>query len=210
MNYPLDENLFYSAPTQQLDDNMDAEEDATYEEPAAEELLPPPDFKPFFTLIENPQTGEHHHPTVHYIFSDDDTEVLTSAALEALERGDDASQAKSRSDEAQERCVIVDMAADGKSVISASSMSPDWQALKYSVMQAPSWGDDSDVKEKGLMLKIAGRTSKAASLSKEKRQRQDHADSIDDLVKEFGNRLGGLDEVLGRTRDEADDQDTTT
>ena len=41
-------------------------------------------FNPFFTLIEDTTTSEHFHPTVHYIFSDDDTEVLTEVSLEAL------------------------------------------------------------------------------------------------------------------------------
>ena len=40
---------------------------------------------PFFTLIEDANTGEYHHPTVHYIFSDDDTDILTEAAVRSLE-----------------------------------------------------------------------------------------------------------------------------
>lgn len=47
-------------------------------------------FQPFFTLIEDKQTGEYHHPTVHYIFSDDDTDIVTAAALRSLEAQQDA------------------------------------------------------------------------------------------------------------------------
>ncbi|OOQ83744.1 hypothetical protein PEBR_33358 [Penicillium brasilianum] len=42
-------------------------------------------FQPFFTLIQDAHTSDHHHPTVHYIFSDDDTDIVTEAALRSLE-----------------------------------------------------------------------------------------------------------------------------
>ncbi|CAI7596887.1 unnamed protein product [Penicillium glandicola] len=41
-------------------------------------------FQPFFTLIEDAHTSDYHHPTVHYIFSDDDTDIVTEAALRSL------------------------------------------------------------------------------------------------------------------------------
>ncbi|OCT46656.1 anaphase promoting complex subunit 11 [Cladophialophora carrionii] len=44
-----------------------------------------PSFQPFFTLIEDSVTTEHYHPTVHYIFADDDTDMITEAALRSLE-----------------------------------------------------------------------------------------------------------------------------
>ncbi|KAJ5121012.1 uncharacterized protein N7515_008973 [Penicillium bovifimosum] len=43
-----------------------------------------PAFQPFFTLIEDAHTSDYHHPTVHYIFSDDDTDIVTEAALRSL------------------------------------------------------------------------------------------------------------------------------
>lgn len=46
---------------------------------------PDPDFKPFFTLIEDQNSGDYHHPTVHYIFSDDDPDFITEASLRALQ-----------------------------------------------------------------------------------------------------------------------------
>ncbi|KAL4974097.1 hypothetical protein BDW66DRAFT_92008 [Aspergillus desertorum] len=45
--------------------------------------------QPFFTMIEDTHTSEYYHPTVHYIFSDDDTDIITEAALRALESGHD-------------------------------------------------------------------------------------------------------------------------
>ncbi|KKZ63037.1 hypothetical protein EMCG_02607 [[Emmonsia] crescens] len=46
-----------------------------------------PTFRPFFTLIQDAHSSDYHHPTVHYIFSDDDTDLITEAALRALEAG---------------------------------------------------------------------------------------------------------------------------
>jgi hypothetical protein len=48
---------------------------------------PEPEFQPFFTLIEDANSSEYYHPTVHYVFSDDDPELVTEAALRALETG---------------------------------------------------------------------------------------------------------------------------
>ncbi|EEH40602.1 hypothetical protein PAAG_09050 [Paracoccidioides lutzii Pb01] len=42
-------------------------------------------FRPFFTLVQDVHSSEYYHPTVHYIFSDDDTDLITEAALRALE-----------------------------------------------------------------------------------------------------------------------------
>ncbi|ROV95906.1 hypothetical protein VSDG_05143 [Cytospora chrysosperma] len=45
------------------------------------ELQPqqPPPFQPLFTLVTDSTTRATHHPRVHYIFSDDDPEILTEA-----------------------------------------------------------------------------------------------------------------------------------
>ncbi len=70
----------------------DATEDSN---PAAEQERPRPPFAPFFTLVEDVNSSEHFHPTVHYIFSDDDTDLLTDAALRALS-GPSASSSSSQ------------------------------------------------------------------------------------------------------------------
>ncbi|EFE44403.1 conserved hypothetical protein [Trichophyton verrucosum HKI 0517] len=44
-----------------------------------------PPFKPLFTVIGDATSSEYFHPTVHYIFSDDDTSLITEAALRSLE-----------------------------------------------------------------------------------------------------------------------------
>jgi hypothetical protein len=42
-------------------------------------------FKPFFNVIKDTNSSEYYHPTVHYIFSDDDTDLITEAAFRSLE-----------------------------------------------------------------------------------------------------------------------------
>ncbi|PYH86854.1 hypothetical protein BO82DRAFT_428204 [Aspergillus uvarum CBS 121591] len=54
-------------------------------------IPPTSSFQPFFTLIEDANTGEYYHPTVHYIFADDDTDIVTEATLRALESESDPS-----------------------------------------------------------------------------------------------------------------------
>ncbi|KAI9888059.1 MAG: hypothetical protein M1823_000181 [Watsoniomyces obsoletus] len=72
---------------QQPQTSLRSEQDATEESnpaTAEEQEQPRPPFAPFFTLVEDVNSSEHFHPTVHYIFSDDDTDLLTDAALRAL------------------------------------------------------------------------------------------------------------------------------
>ena len=203
-SYPIDENLFYSAPSQPLAENnateIEGAEDTTYQHSAVEEFPPPPDFRSLFTLIEDPETGEHHHPTVHYIFSDDDPEILTSAALEALDKDTNTTQSPTQQHDLEERCVVVDIAADGTSVISASSMSTDWQAVKTAISEAPSWSAESKSTDRGLMLKISGQESMPKGGSKEEEKRQQEPKTLDGLVNSFSERLSTLDEVIGRTQ----------
>ena len=207
MTYPIDENLFYSAPSQPLADNPTTEEqdvdETAYQEASIEEVLHPPDFKPFFTLIEDPQSGEHHHPTVLYIFSDDDPELLTNAALEALDTHGQESQHEMPEEHVDERYVILDMAADGKTVTAAASMSRDWQAIQTAITTAPSWGDDTKSEDKGLMLKISGQESIRVRDVKDKRK---VGENIDDLVAVFSEKLDSLEEVLGRPQELSTEQ----
>ncbi|CRL27443.1 unnamed protein product [Penicillium camemberti] len=61
---------------------LDGPED--HHEEGQEQPFSHPAFQPFFTLIEDAHTSDYHHPTVHYIFSDDDTDIVTEAALRSL------------------------------------------------------------------------------------------------------------------------------
>ncbi|KAK3675395.1 hypothetical protein LTR78_004905 [Recurvomyces mirabilis] len=123
-------------------------DETTYEEVMPEQLLPPPGFQPFFTLVEDHETGEHYHPTVQYVFTDDDPEDLTAGLLHAIEQ--QTGQA-----EVEERIVILDMLSDGKTVQVASSLSPHWQSLQASISQAPSWGGTSTDDQGRLMIRTS-------------------------------------------------------
>lgn len=120
---------------------------------------PPAGLKPYFTLLEDRITGEQHHPTVHYIFADDDPDLLTNAALETLLHTPHHHQQQQPDAEvaSTERFMLVDMSADGQDIVSTSSLSADWQSFESSLAQAPSWGNDSASTQ--LMLRISGQGS---------------------------------------------------
>jgi hypothetical protein len=64
--------------------------DSTKELEVQEQHPSNPTFQPFFTLVEDAHTSDYYHPNVHYIFSDDDTDIVTEAALRSLTAQQDA------------------------------------------------------------------------------------------------------------------------
>ncbi|CAI4218742.1 unnamed protein product [Parascedosporium putredinis] len=99
------------------DDDDDDNEAAGAGEP--EHTLPP-----LFTLIHNATSKTTHHPHVHYIFADDDPDILTRA----LSAADPAS-----ADSEPGRSVLVDLekGADGSwTVANAASLSSDWAVIE--------------------------------------------------------------------------------
>lgn len=127
---------------------------------------------------------------VHYVFADDDQDIVTRAALQTL----DDSQSDPSHEVASERYVVVNMGADGREVVSITSLSPDWQALQATIRPAPSWGGDvSEGTDRGLMLTIAGQEVPADDKEKMKRKNAD----LDDLLKVFDEHLVSLDGVFG-------------
>jgi hypothetical protein len=150
-------------------------------------LLPPPNFNPFFTLIEDTTSGEHYHPYVHYVFADDDPVIVTAAAMRSLgldetkyipqnipdreEEGDRRSQLGDDDQEqgsdqqvdsplpppipgVKERYLLIDIAADGQSVVDAQSLSADWQITNAGVRYAPSFNEESS--DQTYMLSVQG------------------------------------------------------
>jgi len=163
----------------------------SYINPSSSFLLPPADFKPFFTLIEDPTTGEYHHPNVHYIFSDDEDQgAITSEALAILDREDNTAH---QDDKIEERVVLLDMEADGKTVASAASLSADWQAIQTEITKAPSWGESQQGAERGLMLKVSVKEMGNRDIA-----RNVDITDLEGLVARFGRQLESLDEVLGK------------
>lgn len=165
-------------------EDLQDEDDIPYLEPGSEQtLLPPPNFQPFFTLIEDMTTGEHHHPYVHYVFADDDPVIMTAASMRGLGLDDtkyllqvsvDGEEAMQHHTDLEggeldlpaespllppipgvkEHYLVVDVGADGRTVTDAQSLSSEWQITKTDVRTAPSL-DDSSL-DQGYMLRVEG------------------------------------------------------
>ncbi|KAL4869586.1 anaphase-promoting complex subunit 11 RING-H2 finger-domain-containing protein [Aspergillus spectabilis] len=76
-----DEHLSPHLAAENISHLAEQDEQAQHESPSLSRILS----QPFFTLIEDTHTSEYYHPTVHYIFSDDDTDIVTEAALRSLD-----------------------------------------------------------------------------------------------------------------------------
>lgn len=128
---------------------------------------------------------------MHYIFSDDEDQgILTSAALRAIDKEDNTLQ---DGESVEERVAVIDMDYDGRTVLGISSLSPDWQALRTEVWQAPGRSDNKQGgADRGLMLRVSGKETKAG-----KATGKQNSGDVEALVKSFGHGLESLDEVLG-------------
>lgn len=210
-----------SEAPQAEDAAFEGDDEIPYPEPSSEQtLLPPPNFNPFFTIVEDSTTGEHYHPYVHYVFADDDPVIVTAAAMRSLGLDDtkylpqpdsDNKEQQQEGDEEQEqepliesplpppliagkeRFVVVDVAADGHTVVDAQSMSPDWQITNAMVWNAPSF--NKSVPDKGYMLKIEGVEVPSKGKGKAKGQPGD-IKLKEARDKSQGDIFGALDELV--------------
>jgi hypothetical protein len=169
---------------QQHPEDVEDEDEIPYPEPSSEHtLLPPPNFRPFFTLIEDTTSGEHHHPYVHYVFADDDPAIITAASMRSLgldetkylpqdaQNASERQQAQGEGSEdtegstvesplpppipgVKERFLILDLGADGRTVVDAQSLSPEWQITDRDIRTAPSFDESSP--DQGYMLRVEG------------------------------------------------------
>lgn len=117
-------------------------------------------FQPFFALVYDGSTSEHYHPTVHYVFADDEEggEVVSEGVVRAL-RGLEASAEKEEG-MGREHVLILDVDAKlggqgGYEVTQAQSLSAEWQIGTVDVMSAPTMSEEDG--GAGLMLRIEGR-----------------------------------------------------
>lgn len=164
-------------------------------------------FTPLFTMVEDGMTGEQHHPHVHYVFSDDDPDIITNAALRALNADADISDVREGSDELVkpvlrgERSIIVDMSEDGQMVADARSLCPEWQVFEHSLTLAPSFSDADSASRDTLMLRIAGKGASSPKLGKDEdvkassndqRSEQQLLDRLDALSQQFNKGLETL------------------
>lgn len=169
---------------EQPPEDVDDEDEIPYPEPSSEQtILPPPNFRPFFTLIEDTSSGEHYHPYVHYVFADDDPAIVTAASMRSLglddtkylshEARDDnerqqAQEGVSEDGEdspvesplpppvpgVKEHYLVIDLAADGRTIVDAQSLSSEWQITDRDIRTAPSFDESSP--DQGYMLRIEG------------------------------------------------------
>lgn len=199
------------------------EDEIPYPELNSEQtLLPPPNFSPFFTLIEDTTSGEHYHPYVHYVFADDDPVIVTAASMRSLgldetkylpqhtpedEERQHIQDGQDDDDEAppaesplpppipgvREHYLIVDVGADGRTVVDAQSLSSTWQITDTGVRTAPSFDESSP--DQGYMLRIEG--LEVAGKSKGKGKGQGVQDKLSDATeKNQGDIFGALDGLV--------------
>ena len=179
------------------------------------DLQPPPSLTPFFTLISDSTTSTTHHPTVHYIFSDDDSSLVTDAALGIHDelfpsqelrspRTPRASTATAgRMEKDKDRFILLTLTPDAQGIESAHSMTPDWQVLSASIGTAPTLDDGKDGSmdrgeeaegswEKGMMVRIEGVERRGTEVGKGLIEDV----GLDELVEVYGRRMGELRRVV--------------
>ncbi|KAF4878966.1 hypothetical protein CGCSCA1_v001733 [Colletotrichum siamense] len=140
------------ADPQQQQQQQPAEDHQPSDAPATPKLDP----AGFFTLVSNASTNTTHHPTVRYIFADDDPDVLTSAlaAQHAANQALSASSAAAAGAPPNNRAILLDVVPgeDGRwTVASAASLSAD-----FAVTQASIERQEGEKEGGGMVLKIDG------------------------------------------------------
>lgn len=158
-------------------------------------------FQPFFTLISDGLTAEHYHPTVHYVFEDDEEgeEMVSEGVLKSLARlgdGQGGRGVKGRDGSQNKEHVLilnVDVksgalgeAAAGYEVVQVQSLSADWQVSHVEVTSAPTMSEEDA--DGGLMLKIEGR----GPAIEDKRGHEMGRESLEDMVSRYQR---GLEEI---------------
>lgn len=132
------------------------------------------EFQPFFTLISDGVTSEHYHPTVHYVFADDEEgeELVSEGVVRALS-GLEAEASNTETRKQKEHVLILDVdiknpyavAAQGDpgastyEVTQAQSLSSEWQISNVEVTSAPTMSQTEPGEEGDgvFMLRIEGK-----------------------------------------------------
>lgn len=178
---PRPEGVDSTSGLHQQTSSLGLDGEAAYPDTTGDQsIIAPPELRPYFTLVEDTATGEHTHPIVHYIFSDDDPDTVTSSVLDTMDQG------------TNQRLLLLDVSADAKTVVSAHSLDHKWQVHQAAFSQAPSWNNDTGPTQmtEGLMLRIQGselETGPAVSVGEHL-----HADAIDSMRATLGNFNQGL------------------
>ncbi|KAH8881648.1 hypothetical protein GQ53DRAFT_467271 [Thozetella sp. PMI_491] len=218
-------------------DRQEAQAAATSPSPQPPAEPTEPAFSPLFALLTTTQhPGQRlttHHPIMHYVFADDDPEILADALNHhhrSPEEGDDDLEGGPP----QDRALILDMAPDedgGFEVAWASSLSPDWAVVDARV--TPMEGDGGTTAggrnspPGTMMLRVEGVTIGPSSPSPTKTAtpegdvqspgasgtRQPKKEDYTALIEDFEKRMGVLRRVIeageGRQRIPIDDEGGT-
>jgi hypothetical protein len=161
-------------------------------------------FQPFFTLVESlhasSSSSSQHHPTVHYIFSDDDPESITDAALRIHDASIPDAMSSHLAIKPHERFILVDLCPDGRGVASARSMTADFAVVGAECSAAPTMegvgggvgvGQGEGAGQGGLMLRIKG-VEQGRGLSEGELEGM----GLEGLVEEYRRRMGELRSVV--------------
>lgn len=167
-------------------------------------------------MIEDTITHEHFHPTVHYIFADDDADIITEAACRSLAL-DDGSEAITSEMESRylpsyrpgvkEHYLVLDIqptdsdegTAGGLEVTHAQSLSSEWQVLRTSISEAPTIGESPE--DEGLMLRIGGR----GNTPPEAQGKTAEGETVEEMIERFQKRLDDVRQVMQTSRVEQDE-----
>jgi hypothetical protein len=114
-------------------------------------------------MITDAGSGETYHPSTYYVFADDEPDVLSTAALHALDAFSPHAQqeAEARAQleglpREEERYIFVSLGQEGTNVASAKSLAPNWAIRNAEVRPAPTFDGSEDQGNDGLMLIVEG------------------------------------------------------
>lgn len=164
----------------------------------AAESVEQPAFQPFFTLINDSLTSEHYHPTVHYIFADDEEgpEMMSEGvlrSLQKLEHGDHGKKGEKDTSMTREHILVLDVDMKpsgpeeiaGYEVTQVQSLSADWQVRRVDISNAPTMSEEDG--DRALMLKIEGKGPMV-----DDRGHEMGRESLEDLVTRYQRSLEGI------------------
>ncbi|KAL2169133.1 hypothetical protein VTG60DRAFT_6460 [Thermothelomyces hinnuleus] len=182
-----------------------------------------PPFSPVFALLSSTSHSTNrqtvHHPTVHYIFADDDPEILT-AALAHHHQGAYNDNSEEGTSLTSDRGVLLDMepTADGSGyeVTWASSLTPDWAVTSATISRsegglgeaAPGFGSKLVLNIEGVSLEPSlgpaplGKAStpevemQSSGASTGKARTATAAEEYADLLQDFDKRMSILRKVV--------------
>jgi len=157
-------------------------------------------------LVDDEITGDQHHPYIHYIFADDDDDLVTNAALHALKAEPSLVKPGALSQHSingGERFILLDLDPTGVHVVSAQSLSPDWQILSTELSSAPSFQDNEAATNGGMMLRIRGvetstQTEDATEVLHQAQTRANNkiSDAMSDLADRFQRELDSIQKIM--------------